>query len=104
MSALFEAVDVTKTFGGLTALQRVTFEIDGGIASIIGPNGAGKTTLFNVFTGLYRPDGGTVTFRGRSLVGLRPDEITALSYRPQGGLLASGSRDGTIRFWRLGGK
>src|SRR3989440_13096459 len=78
MSAIFEAVDVTKTFGGLTALQRVTFALDGGIASIIGPNGAGKTTLFNVFTGLYRPDTGAVTFRGRPLVGLRPDEITAL--------------------------
>ena len=78
MSAMFEAVDVTKTFGGLTALQRVTFGLDGGIASIIGPNGAGKTTLFNVFTGLYRPDTGAVTFRGRPLVGLRPDEITAL--------------------------
>ena len=75
---MFEAVDVTKTFGGLTALQRVTFALDGGIASIIGPNGAGKTTLFNVFTGLYRPDTGGVTFRGRPLVGLRPDEITAL--------------------------
>src|SRR3989475_8161283 len=78
MSALFEAVDVTKTFGGLTAVQRVTFTLDGGIASIIGPNGAGKTTLFNVFTGLYRPDAGAVRFRGRPLVGLRPDEITAL--------------------------
>ncbi|HEY3100001.1 MAG TPA: ABC transporter ATP-binding protein [Methylomirabilota bacterium] len=78
MSAMFEAVDVTKTFGGLTALQRVTFALDGGIVSIIGPNGAGKTTLFNVFTGLYRPDTGAVTFRGRSLIGLRPDEITAL--------------------------
>ncbi len=78
MSAMFEAVDVTKTFGGLTALQRVTFALDDGIASIIGPNGAGKTTLFNVFTGLYRPDTGAVTFRGRPLVGLRPDEITAL--------------------------
>ena len=75
---MFEEVDVTKTFGGLTALQRVTFALDGGIASIIGPNGAGKTTLFNVFTGLYRPDIGAVTFRGRPLVGLRPDEITAL--------------------------
>jgi len=75
---MFEAVDVTKTFGGLTALQRVTFALDDGIASIIGPNGAGKTTLFNVFTGLYRPDTGAVTFRGRPLVGLRPDEITAL--------------------------
>src|SRR5438552_4182078 len=78
VSALFEAVDVIKTFGGLTALQRVGFAIDGGIASIIGPNGAGKTTLFNVFTGLYQPDGGTVRFRGQPLVGLRPDEITAL--------------------------
>src|SRR5438046_9483352 len=78
MSAMFEAVDVTKTFGGLTAVQRVTFTLDGGIASIIGPNGAGKTTLFNVFTGLYPPDGGSVSFRGQALVGLRPDEITAL--------------------------
>jgi len=78
VSALFEAVDVTKTFGGLTALQHVTFALEGGIASIIGPNGAGKTTLFNVFTGLYRPDAGTVSFRGQPLVGLRPDEITAL--------------------------
>ena len=75
---MFEAVDVTKTFGGLTALQRVTFALDGGIASIIGPNGAGKTTLFNVFTGLYRPDAGAVTFRGQPLIGRRPDEITAL--------------------------
>ncbi len=78
MSALFEALEVTKTFGGLTALQRVSFALDGGIASIIGPNGAGKTTLFNVFTGLYRPDGGTVSFREQPLVGLRPDQITAL--------------------------
>src|SRR5262249_56061151 len=78
MTTLFEAADVTKTFGGLTDLQRVTFSIEGGIASIIGPNGAGKTTLFNVFTGLYRPDTGSVSFRGRPLIGLRPDEITAL--------------------------
>jgi branched-chain amino acid transport system ATP-binding protein len=78
VSALFEASAVTKRFGGLTALHRVTFALDSGIASIIGPNGAGKTTLFNVFTGLYQPDEGTVTFRERPLVGLRPDEITAL--------------------------
>ena len=78
MSALFEAAEVTKSFGGLTALHRVSFALEGGIASIIGPNGAGKTTLFNVFTGLYRPDAGAVRFRGRPLVGLRPDEITAL--------------------------
>jgi len=78
MTALFEAADVMKTFGGLTALQRISFALDGGIASIIGPNGAGKTTLFNVFTGLYQPDSGTVSFRGQPLIGLRPDQITAL--------------------------
>ena len=78
MSALFEAREVTKRFGGLLALSRVDYALDRGISSIIGPNGAGKTTLFNVFTGLYAPDGGTVTFRGHSLVGLRPDQITAL--------------------------
>jgi branched-chain amino acid transport system ATP-binding protein len=78
VSALFEARSITKRFGGLTALQDVTFDLESGIASIIGPNGAGKTTLFNVFTGLYQPDQGQVTFKGRPLVGLRPDEITAL--------------------------
>jgi branched-chain amino acid transport system ATP-binding protein len=78
MSALFEARAVTKRFGGLTAVHGVDFALEAGIASIIGPNGAGKTTLFNVFTGLYAPDEGSVTFRGRSLVGLRPDQITAL--------------------------
>ena len=78
MTTLFEARGVTKRFGGLTAVNRVDFSLGAGIASIIGPNGAGKTTLFNVFTGLYAPDEGVVTFRGRSLVGLRPDQITAL--------------------------
>ena len=78
MKELFQAQGITKRFGGLTALQDVTFGVDAGIASIIGPNGAGKTTLFNVFTGLYAPDEGQVAFRGQPLVGLRPDEITAL--------------------------
>jgi len=78
VSALFEARAVTKRFGGLTAVNRVDFALESGIASIIGPNGAGKTTLFNVFTGLYGPDEGAVTFQGHSLVGLRPDQITAL--------------------------
>jgi branched-chain amino acid transport system ATP-binding protein len=78
VTALFEARGVSKRFGGLTAVSRVDFALQAGIASIIGPNGAGKTTLFNVFTGLYTPDEGEVAFRGRSLVGLRPDQITAL--------------------------
>src|SRR5262245_54703507 len=76
--ALFEARGVTKRFGGLTALSSVDFTLERGIVSIIGPNGAGKTTLFNVFTGLYIPDDGSVTFRGHALLGLRPDQITAL--------------------------
>ena len=76
--ALFEARGITKRFGGLTALQRVDFAVERGIVSIIGPNGAGKTTLFNVFTGLYVPDEGSVTFRGQALLGLRPDQITTL--------------------------
>src|SRR5919106_3903730 len=78
MSPVFEARGVTKRFGGLTAVSGVDFALDSGIASIIGPNGAGKTTLFNLFTGLYEPDTGTITFRGQSLIGLRPDQITAL--------------------------
>src|SRR2546425_7476466 len=78
MAALFDARGVTKRFGGLTALQAVDFALESGIASIIGPNGAGKTTLFNIFTGLYPADEGSVTFRGRALFGLRPDHITAL--------------------------
>jgi branched-chain amino acid transport system ATP-binding protein len=78
VTALFEARGITKRFGGLLAVHRVDYALQQGISSIIGPNGAGKTTLFNVFTGLYTPDDGQVTFRGHSLVGLRPDQITAL--------------------------
>ena len=76
--ALFEARGVTKRFGGLTAVNHVDFALERGIVSIIGPNGAGKTTLFNIFTGLYAADAGTVTFRGTPLGGRRPDQITAL--------------------------
>jgi branched-chain amino acid transport system ATP-binding protein len=79
MTALLEARGVTKRFGGLIALNKVDFILEEGrIASIIGPNGAGKTTFFNVFTGLYVPEEGTVSFRGTPLLGLRSDQITAL--------------------------
>ena len=79
MTALLEARGVTKRFGGLIALNKVDFTLEEGrIASIIGPNGAGKTTFFNVFTGLYVPEEGTVSFRGTPLLGLRSDQITAL--------------------------
>jgi branched-chain amino acid transport system ATP-binding protein len=76
---LLEARRATKRFGGLTAVNTVDFTLDeGAIASIIGPNGAGKTTLFNLFTGIYAPDGGDILVRGRSIVGLTPDRIAAL--------------------------
>jgi branched-chain amino acid transport system ATP-binding protein len=76
---LLEARGVTKRFGGLAALTQVDFALEEGtIGSIIGPNGAGKTTFFNVLTGVYKPEGGSVQFRGTSLLGLRPDQIAAL--------------------------
>ncbi len=74
--ALFEAQHVTKRFGGLTAVNDVSLSVEqGSIVSVIGPNGAGKTTFFNNVTGLYRPDVGTITMDGRSLIGMRPDQI-----------------------------
>ena len=77
MTALLSIQGVTKVFGGLTAVDNVDLEIaELSISSLIGPNGAGKTTLFNCLTGLHRPENGDIVFDGRSLAGLRPDEIT----------------------------
>ena len=79
MAVILEARGITKRFGGLTALDNVDFTLEEGqIASIIGPNGAGKTTFFNVFTGIYVPEEGAVTFRGTPVLGKRPDQITQL--------------------------
>ena len=76
--ALLETIDITKVFGGLTAVNKVNFKLEPGqIVSIIGPNGAGKTTFFNTLTGIYSPDGGEINFNGRSLLRLRPDQIAA---------------------------
>ena len=76
---LLETQDVTKRFGGLTAVNCMNFTLDAGqIVSIIGPNGAGKTTFFNTLTGIYRPEAGRLTFDGHNLVGRRPDQIVAL--------------------------
>jgi branched-chain amino acid transport system ATP-binding protein len=77
--ALLEAHRVVKRFGGLMAVNEVDFTIEpGSMVSIIGPNGAGKTTFFNCITGIYKPEGGEITFDGHSLVGQRSDQITAL--------------------------
>lgn len=70
--------DVNVHFGGLQALSNVSFELKPGeILGLIGPNGAGKTTVFNVITGVYRTSGGTVSYDGVPILGLRPHEILA---------------------------
>ena len=76
MSDLLLAREVSKRFGGVQALESVSFSISRGeIYGLIGPNGAGKTTLFNVLTGIYAPDRGGFEFDRRPLAGLKPDEI-----------------------------
>jgi branched-chain amino acid transport system ATP-binding protein len=70
------AQGVTKSFGGLVAVDDVSFSIPrAGIVSIIGPNGAGKTTFFNMLTGLYKPTLGRIQFDDRNITGGRPDRI-----------------------------
>jgi branched-chain amino acid transport system ATP-binding protein len=69
--ALLEARDISKRFGGITALSRISLSVDEGEAvGLVGPNGAGKTTLFNCLLGLLRPDTGTVVFDGHNLAGM----------------------------------
>ena len=76
MSELLMARNVAKRFGGVQALESVSFSISRGeIYGLIGPNGAGKTTLFNVLTGIYAPDRGAFEFDGRPLAGLSPDQV-----------------------------
>jgi branched-chain amino acid transport system ATP-binding protein len=76
MTAYLEVTGLDHSFGGLRALQDCSFTIEQGrITCLVGPNGAGKTTIFNAITGFLKPDEGSVTFRGRSLDGLRPQAI-----------------------------
>jgi ABC-type branched-subunit amino acid transport system ATPase component len=73
---LLEAEGVIKRFGGIRAVNGATMRVgEGTITALIGPNGAGKTTLFNVLTGFYRGDGGSVSFDGRPIFGEAPHQI-----------------------------
>jgi branched-chain amino acid transport system ATP-binding protein len=76
---LLKVRDLSKEFGGLRALDGVSFTAgEGEILGIIGPNGAGKTTLFNLISGIYPPSGGEMNFQGRSILRLKPHQISRL--------------------------
>lgn len=77
MSApLLSVSGLSKSFRGLRAVRQASLEVkQGGIVSLIGPNGAGKTTVFNMIAGVFRPDEGSISFDGRRIDGLRPDQI-----------------------------
>ncbi len=75
-TVMLEISEVTKRFGGLVALDHVSFTIhQGDIFGLIGPNGAGKSTLLNVIAGVYRPEGGSVRFKGEKLTGLSAHQV-----------------------------
>jgi branched-chain amino acid transport system ATP-binding protein len=77
--SFLQVSDVSKRFGGLTAVDAVSFDVhEGEIKALIGPNGAGKSTLFNVLTAYERPDGGVVRFDGRDLTTMKPHRIVKL--------------------------
>ena len=79
MSQVLSFKDVTLKFGGITALNSVSFEVKPGeLYAIIGPNGAGKTSIFNCISGIYRPTEGDVTYGSNSLAELRPDQVANL--------------------------
>ncbi|HZD91549.1 MAG TPA: ABC transporter ATP-binding protein [Pseudolabrys sp.] len=76
MSPLLSVAGISKRFRGLVAVDQVAFNVpEGAIFAVIGPNGAGKTTLFNMIAGVYKPDGGSISFAGDRIDGLSPDHI-----------------------------
>ncbi|MFJ7951729.1 ABC transporter ATP-binding protein [Lysinibacillus sp. NPDC096418] len=75
--SILEVTNLTKKFGGLTANQDVTMNVEkGSITAVIGPNGAGKTTFFNMITGVYQPTSGDIKLEGKSVVGIKADEVS----------------------------
>jgi branched-chain amino acid transport system ATP-binding protein len=81
MAPILELANVTRRFGGVTAVDALSLSVaEGELISIIGPNGAGKTTMFNLVTGLDLPNTGTVTFAGRDITGLPAEQLAALGF------------------------
>ncbi|MEX0427719.1 ABC transporter ATP-binding protein [Nocardioides sp. DS6] len=79
MSALLTVRGISRSYGGVAAVQSVDLEVDEGtIRAVIGPNGAGKTTLLDLVTGFTRPDEGSVEFCGHQLTGMSPRELPSL--------------------------
>ena len=79
MSALLEIRDVSKSFGGVSAVARVSFAVEQGqILSVIGPNGAGKTTLLNCISGVFHPEHGQILLEGADITRLNPSRIAGL--------------------------
>lgn len=76
MAAILELQGVSMSFGGLKAVDNLSFTVnENEVVSIIGPNGSGKTTTLNVISGLYEPDSGDILLKGESVAGLRPDQV-----------------------------
>jgi branched-chain amino acid transport system ATP-binding protein len=79
MTPLLETRGLSKTFGGLKAVQNVDLRVEANrIVSVIGPNGAGKTTFFNCLSGIYRPEGGAILLEGRDITGRPPHQVCKL--------------------------
>ena len=79
MSAQLEIAEVSKSFGGVQAVSRVSLDVRGGeILSVIGPNGAGKTTLLNMISGFYHPDTGRIVLEGRDITQSAPSRVAEL--------------------------
>ena len=102
--ALLAVRDVTLRFGGIVALDGVSFDVQQGhISGLIGPNGAGKTTAFNVITRLYKPDAGEVEFDGESLLRDAPPGSSARASRGRSRTSSSSGRCPSSRTSSSGG-
>ncbi len=76
MTPLLETRELSKTFGGLKAVQKVNLRVEANrVVSVIGPNGAGKTTFFNCLSGIYRPEGGSILLDGHEITGRPPHQV-----------------------------